>query len=195
MNGTTVKLLMLGALSLAATSLTIIFSQYPPATDEPARPRVSEEETQSLPELIAVRIVAKNRLAREVIAHRLSVVQAAALFRALNRLPPEALPPPRSVPACTEEERLCRQVVQYVRAHVKEPDRAADAVASLNAEFKAELDKQGSIHLPDPTRLLPVQELLKQARVELADTQRGAHRAGKSFSPGLQAPKQPISER
>jgi hypothetical protein len=181
MHGTTVKLLILGVLSFSATCLTIIFSQYPPATNESARPGVSEAETQSVSELIALRIVAKNRIAREVIAHRLSLVQAAALFGALDRLPPPALNPPRSVPAATEEERLCRQVVVYVRSLVAERDRAA-ALARLDAEFKAERDKGDLIHLSDESSLPPVQELLEQARVELADTLRGTHRAVNSPS-------------
>jgi hypothetical protein len=155
---------------------------------------MSEVEGPSLSQLITVRILAKNRISRDVIVGRLSLVEAAALFGALNRLPPQATPlsladrrgSPLRIPARTEEERLCRQVVEYVRwALVEEPDRAEDPVARLNAEFKEELDKQGSIHLPDTSALVSAQELLKQARAQLAETQRGAHCGANS----LQGPR------
>jgi hypothetical protein len=190
MNGTPIRLLALSVLSLSATSLTIIFGQCPPEPEEPVSPLVYEVEGPSLSQLIALRIVAKSRITRDVIAGRLSLVAAAALFGALNRLPPQATPLAPAdwsgsllgAPARTEEERLCWQVVEYVRwTLVEEPDRAEDTVVRLNADFKRELDKKGSIHLPDPSAIVSVQELLKQARAQLTETQRGAHRGVNSL--------------
>jgi hypothetical protein len=75
-------------------------------------------------------------------------------------------------PAHTDEERLCQQVVQWVSFELAdEPDRREAAVARLEAEFKEALRKEGTVRLPDPLTLVPVQKLLAQARAEL--TERG----------------------
>ena len=121
-----------------------------------------------------MRILAKDLVAGEVAAGRRSLFEAAALFGALNRLPPEAMPlsltdskagGPR-LPARTDEARLCRQVIVWVPAVLKgwPADEAKSVTARLEREFWEELRERGVIRLPDPHSLEPVEVLLARAR-------------------------------
>jgi hypothetical protein len=120
--------------------------------------------------------MAKRQAAREVIAGRLSLVQAAALFGALNSLPPEGpklsaidphVRPPR-VPPRTDEERLCWHVIGYVKAELDgEPDRARAVVARLEAQLEEQRCQQGGLRLPDPPSRVRFQKLLQRARMEV----------------------------
>ena len=162
-------------------ALAVVFG--PQATERVPR---AETETfaETLSETAALRTCAKQRIAREAADGRRSLVEAAALFGALNRFPPEtpalslldthhwAL----SAPVHTEDERLCRQVVQWVSGFwlSEGPEYAAAAVARLNAEFREELCRHGAIRLPDPSGLPTAQELLEQARVAMSASERKA---------------------
>ena len=129
------------ALLLICTPL-VMFVRCPPApeqltTDWP----VDEPLAAGFPEIVTLRTLAKDRIAEDVVAGRRTLLEAAALFRELNRLPPEPLKPSwidpsLRIPADTEEGWLCRQVIERVRLELRrEPDRAAAAVARLEAEF------------------------------------------------------------
>jgi hypothetical protein len=62
------------------------------------------------------RLVAKEEVAREVRAGRLSLREAAARFAALDGSAGEGPPPFACWPYCSaEDERLCRQVIAWVR--------------------------------------------------------------------------------
>jgi hypothetical protein len=164
-------------LAIVAALLAIALGRSPPGPEEPPPPAADPQEAvrQPLPETALLRPVAKRRLAREVIAGRLSLWQAAAQFGALNRLPPEAAylsridlsaRPPHLSPR-TDEERLCWQVISYVEAELwEEPGRARSVVARLEAELQEGLRKQGRIRLPAPPSPARLQELLDQARQE-----------------------------
>ena len=80
----------------------------------------------------------------------------------------DAYPSPLSVPAQTEDQRLCRQVIDWVDSdlRVESDERAAAGVARLNGEFQEGLRRHGVIRLPDPAALTPVREILEQARRE-----------------------------
>jgi hypothetical protein len=154
-----------------AVALPIAFCRRPPEPDPAAEPVISGVLGGAAPGAVALRVLAKGQLALDVAARRRSLVEAAALFRELDRLPPAParpawLDPTLHIPADTEEGRLCRQVVAAVRAELgAEPDRAAAAVARLEAAFWEELRRHGEIRLPDPDSLTPVQQLLEQARL------------------------------
>ena len=75
MNVPTAKRLVLVVSSLAA-SLAFVFGQYPPESDGAVHPLPSEAKGQAVPEILALRIGAKNYIVDEVIAGRLSLVQA-----------------------------------------------------------------------------------------------------------------------
>jgi hypothetical protein len=168
--------LLLTLFAVGAASLTFILGRCPPESDESLQPLPSEAEGKAVPEILVLRIGAKKDIVDEVIAGRLSLVQAAALFGALNQLPPESVKPSLSdldpsrlrFLAHSDEDRLCQQVVRWVSWELAgEPDRREATVARLEAEFKAALRKEGTVRLPDPLTLVPVQKLLEQAREEL----------------------------
>jgi hypothetical protein len=154
----------------------------PPAVTESILPAGTEILTEGVSETAVLRPLAKRLLAREIADGRRSLVEAAALFGALNRLPPEtpelallddnhwAL----SDPVHSEDERLCRQVIQWVEALriTDSPEYADAAVARLIAEFREERRRHGAIRLPDPSPPVPVHELLEQARATMTDSER-----------------------
>src|SRR5262245_37262773 len=136
------------ALTLSG-ALAVVFCPRVPGPDELIPPTETEALAEGFPETPALRMLAKKLIALEAAAGRRSLVEAAALFRELNRLPPEAIlvPPmneafPRSrLPGRTDEERLCRQVVVYASVALGDgpPGDAEAAVARLEAEFFEEL--------------------------------------------------------
>jgi hypothetical protein len=160
-------------LSLGAVVAVVV---CPPTCvpNKPISPAETPELSRPASEVVILRAIAKNQVAREVAAGRNSLPEAAGLFRALDRLAPESAPAsewfgddlPPNIPGRTDEERLCRQVVAYVRVALRDgpADVAAAVVARLEAEFREELRQRGTIRLPDPSELPPVQQLLEQAR-------------------------------
>jgi hypothetical protein len=162
-----------------AIALPVAFCRRAPDPNQPAEP-LSPEMAAAAPDTVVLRLAAKEQIAREVADGRRTLWVAAALFRELNRLPPEPAKPSRivspvNIPVDTEEGWLCRQVVEGVRVALhQEPERAAAVVARLEAEFFAELRRHGVIRLPEPSSLESVPELLAQARASLAEQQRRA---------------------
>jgi len=170
------KILAFAAVSLVAGAMIVMLGQWPSGPAEPAGSVKYQPDAQPIPGVVALRIAAKYGVARDVIAGKLSLLQGAALFGALNQVPPLAPTlssvgvPERSlgVPARTEEEQLCSQVINYVGLQLaEEPERAKAALARLKADFKEKLRTEGSIRLPDASSLVSVQELLQLARADL----------------------------
>jgi hypothetical protein len=97
----------------------------------------------------ARRIYAKHRLVDDVIAGRLSLLQAAAGFRELNEQPPvydrerfRAL-----YPGADDDERHCREVLAWVIDQLRgclDTD-ASDLASRLEAELQAVIDRAGSV--------------------------------------------------
>jgi hypothetical protein len=146
----------------------------------PAEPDVLVE---SFPETVTLRLVAKRLIAREAAAGWRSLVEAAALFDVLNRLPPETTRlvrpdnpthPLPHLPGRTDAEVLCLQVIAH--AGVEQPGEPADqaraAAARLEAVYLAELRERGAIQLPDAAGLMPAAELLEWARAAMTDLER-----------------------
>jgi hypothetical protein len=165
-------------------ALAVVFGPQPTEPTEWVPFAETEALAEGFPETAVLRTQAKKLLAREVAEGRRSLVEAAALFGALNRLPPVT---PElscldnsgfhwvlSAPVHTEEERLCRQVVQWVDGFrlSDSPEYAAAAVARLEAEFREELRRQGAIRLPDASGLPTARELLERARATMTETVR-----------------------
>src|SRR5688500_15756557 len=76
---------------LALTLVGALAVVFGPQATEPAdwgRPAETEALAEGYPETAVLRTQAKKLIAREVAAGRRSLVEAAALFGALNRLPP-----------------------------------------------------------------------------------------------------------
>jgi hypothetical protein len=149
----------------------------PPASPEPESDVVVDVDSATpAPEAVRSRIYAKSRLVDELAAGRLSLIYAAALFRELDRLPPEmrypSAPdpdPPLRVSSPTDGERHCRTVIVYARNRLRTtaPGRAEAVIRRLVAEFWAERDQQGTINLPAVTPS-ELQELLERARNDSA---------------------------
>jgi hypothetical protein len=164
------KVAVLAVLSFTA-ALTVILDPLPSESDEPHQLLPSEAERYAS-EVIPLRITAKFQIARAVIAGRLSLRQAAALFGTLNQVSPELVDLPWRVcfPADTDEQRLCRQVFQYARSELAEAPKRREAVmARLEADSKEELCKEGTNRRPNSLVLVPVEKLLAQAQVELTN--------------------------
>src|SRR5690242_16865673 len=95
---------------------------------------------------IAARIEAKNRLAREVLAGRLSLPEAAAAFKALDAAGPAKA---RRCPSTTlDDEGLCRKVISWVEA-IAPPGEGEEAACRLEAELDERV-RQDTLRLPDP---------------------------------------------
>jgi hypothetical protein len=62
---------------------------------------------------------------------------------------------PLTAPVRTEDERLCLQVIEWVHRLLREeaPDRVDAVLRRLEAEYRAEQEKNGSVRLPDPSTL------------------------------------------
>jgi hypothetical protein len=194
MRRTPAKLLAVPSVVLVTA---LLVCRWPEPGGPPPPAEADPEAAAPVPDIVPLRLRAKDALSREVAAGRRSLVEAAALFRELNRLPPEPTKPSRvdpflTIPADTEEGWLCRQVVEHVRVALhREPERAAAAVARLEAEFFAELQAHGTIRLPDPAALEPVHDLLERARARLAEKQRGGRASrpgGREGRPGVGHP-------
>jgi hypothetical protein len=175
-------------------ALAVVYCPRAPEPNESLVPSETKAWMKALPEVVTLRAIAKDQVSREVALGLRSLREAAALFRELNRLPPEpeeptlwsGADPPPSFPGRTDEERLCRQVVAHVRVTLRHgaPDRAAAVVARLEAEFWEELRQHGAIRLPDPSFLPPVQELLEQARKAMTEAKRQAPHGSLIKAPG-----------
>jgi len=136
---------------------------------------------EPVPEEVILRIFAKRHIAREAADGARSLVEAAALFRVLNRHPPAAISPDhRSLNGRTEEESLCWQVILFV-ANWEDGGPKAAAIARLEAELQEELRLRGAIQLPNAAGLPSAEKLLEQARATMTEAERRAcfssHRA------------------
>jgi hypothetical protein len=97
------------------------------------------------------RVQAKQRVKADLIAGRITLFEAAARYRDLSAGQANYLRLLRAYyPGRSDEERLCRSVIDHVR-HVligqrKEPD---EFIASLEAELHEHLERYGTVRLPD----------------------------------------------
>jgi hypothetical protein len=108
------------------------------------------EQLQVRQKIVSWSYVTKRSVTDELIARRLTLFEAAAVFHAVDRVRyPQGRPVPIYFPGKTEEERLCRQVIASVdeRLHNR-PDREA-VVARLEQELQEHLRRYGAVQLPE----------------------------------------------
>jgi hypothetical protein len=142
-------------LALAVAALVIMFglppSEPPPGPPaDPGRctelvfPGVSAEDELRL-------LVAKQVVARDAADGRRALVEAAGLFRDLDRLSPDAAAEP-----------LCWRVIAYARGMTDGPPGLEPAVARLEAELEQARQAPGGLRLPAPTPRPVMVELLER---------------------------------
>jgi len=103
-------------------------------------------------EVLVARARAKAHVTDEVLTGRLTLLQAAARFRRLDAQEPASKVDLRQhFAGATEEERLCRQVIQWATAAAQDvsPTAAAPTRARLEAELAGLLAERGRLVLPD----------------------------------------------
>jgi hypothetical protein len=166
--------LILLTLALAG-SVAAVVGRRAAEPDQPDPPLWTDVAQESVPEVVILRILAKRHIALETAAGKRSLVQAAALYRVLNELPP-ALPPADHpcLDGRIEEEGLCWQVILYVANREDDGPQTAAAVARLEAELQEELCRHGTIQLPDPAGLPSATDLLEEARATMTEAERRA---------------------
>jgi hypothetical protein len=128
-------------------------------------------------EVVVLRIFAKRHIAREAAAGRRSLVEAAALYGELNRLPPAGrLVNSPYLSGNTEAEWLCRQVIAF--ATRSGPDWESESTRATRARLEAELQREvahdGTVRLPDPAAMPAAADLLEEARARLTEAERKA---------------------
>jgi hypothetical protein len=141
--------------ALAASLLLVLFvgliGYLPgPSLEEERR---HHEELQEKCKTSVARCFAKDAVAAKVLAGRLTLLEAAARFRDLDRGPPafdwEHFR--AGTPNMSDEERHCREVINRVASTW--PDEAA-VVVRLERELEKHR-RHGTLHLPEPAGATP----------------------------------------
>jgi hypothetical protein len=103
-------------------------------------------------EAVIRRIEKKQRIVRELLAGRRTFFETAEVFRRLNDEYPKLLPHP-AIHGDSDEERVCRQVIVWVRGTMQVDgysDRTIEAVADcFERELHEHLRQHGLVCLPD----------------------------------------------
>ena len=123
-------------------------AQSPPA------PPSREDVLMSPAPPSAARLESEYRMAQEVAAGRLSLLEAAAGFKALDANPPPGWVFAEREPGLSDEEYYCRRVIGFVGGALP-PEQADPAIPRLQADLEARR-RDGTLHLPDaPAAFLP----------------------------------------
>jgi hypothetical protein len=163
-----VKFAVAAVLSFAS-SITVFVSHWSSEPNEPVLPSIFEADRQ-VSEVVLLRTTAKYRIARDVIAGRLSFIEAATLFGQLNRVRPQDLGWRLDSTEDRDEAALCRQVLTYVLRQLDdEPDCREATVARLRAQFEEEQCKAREVGSPELLTSVSLEKLLAQAREELVN--------------------------
>lgn len=118
----------------------------------PEGPRRGEPEDATVVAVRAIqaRMAGKRQVADEVIAGRLSLLEAAAVFRRLDTVGPPIPPIRDRFPDLTsDDEAYCRSVVEYVQSTVPADENQEEWTRRLRDELETRL-RDGTLHLPEP---------------------------------------------
>jgi hypothetical protein len=161
---------------LAVLVLLAVGRWGPLVTDrspDPASARADRDDANAATiKRIHLRIRAKELLVEDLAAGKRSLLETAALFRELDRIPPAVsrpdpvIDPPIRPENPTEDEWQCLWVLAYTRTllQVTHPDREASVTDRLVREFEAERRDRGTVRLRDPQSLESVPTILARAR-------------------------------
>jgi len=102
-------------------------------------------------EQVVKRTERRRRVVAEIEAEHITLLQAAAEFRALNEsLPARSSSCDSAYPGSSEGERLCRNVIRLVQIDLSErtPSLAAAKTKQLEGELQTLMKRDGIVHLP-----------------------------------------------
>jgi hypothetical protein len=102
-------------------------------------------------EIVTRRLWGKVEVARDVVAGRTTLFEAAAAFRKLEEMTAEYIIYPRKLyPGETEEERLCHQVISWAgnEAYTTSPCQGEALAQRLEEELREHIWRHGTVRLP-----------------------------------------------
>lgn len=143
------------AASHYATRLGLDFWSWPELLK---RVELAEKRAQELNVRLATiqdRLRSREQVLAALADQRLTLFQAAAYFREINRThtAAERQMVDESYPGGSEEEKLCRFVIALLRIHLSEQSQTGDALAAkLEALLNDQLAQGGRILLPELPR-------------------------------------------
>ncbi len=150
--GVTVLLVAAGALALACLRSGPRTAGWAAAADDPVLERERQRRRRLQAEQNACHRLRglKNRVAAGLIAGRLTLRQATAQYHDLCRQAPHYAHLMdflrQSYPAASDDERLCRHLIDYIRYLSPGPDGAEAAAARrLEAQLEGSLRRQGAV--------------------------------------------------
>jgi hypothetical protein len=115
-------------------------------TAEPPGPSFEEAKLQI--RYLHWSCLVRDRIARALIRGELTLSEAAACFQSVNaRRPPGVSSGSDGHPGSSEEERLCRHVLEWVRVELADQVPNAGLLLRLEAELEEQL-RQSDLRLP-----------------------------------------------
>lgn len=151
----TTAIRLLTALILLAGGLAGAGSMHPGLTQAVGWEAVPQQQHDSFVEkgkITVQRMHAKEQVIQALVAGELGLFDAAAWFRELNHSPAEH--PDvywRNLPGQSDGEKLCRQVISWVRVAAEDTMPASQLEArlqELQAELNAHIVRHGQVILP-----------------------------------------------
>jgi hypothetical protein len=111
----------------------------------------TDEEMERRLQVFLLRSAVKDEAVRDLFAGRLTLLQAAARFRDVEKAHPITWAPGNTATGPAEGERLCRVVMAMADGWLVKysPPMAADVVARLEAELQRHRGPDGIVRLPD----------------------------------------------
>jgi hypothetical protein len=109
------------------------------------------EEIEAVDHIVQERSATREIIIRDLLAEQLTLLEAAAQFRGLEVASPASARSLQRIPARSEGERYCRQVLLWVRSTTQDwPRSHAEPILSrLEAELQAHMaEHDGDVILP-----------------------------------------------
>jgi hypothetical protein len=134
-----------------AGSLGLDFWNVPAALDSLQQAVQLDEQLDDQIQAAGERSAAKNEVAEDVAAGRLTLLEGAARFRDLDASAAESYRQGwrRLAQGASDDERYCRQVLGYLAAVLRDrPDGGAAVRGRLEAELQRRLER-GELRLPE----------------------------------------------
>jgi hypothetical protein len=128
------------------------FAFQPAAVDSADNDEISPEASETALAVFKQDWEAKERITENVISGQMTLREGAARFRSVYaRRPsnPFCVPKTDLFAGASEGERLCRQIIQWVKMRLENHASRDQVVARLTAELQANLAGQGCVCLPE----------------------------------------------